>query len=344
MKGDFAYGVDLGWVTQLEAQGFVWLDENEKEIDPIKAAMDMGSDSIRLRIFVDPPKDAYWVKHKEDGVVENVMLGYCDSDSVLKMSKRATDMGMRLMLDFHYSDHFADPHFQDIPEAWISDDADGLAERVYEHTREVLEKFKAAGVEPEWVQVGNEINPGILLPMGSVDEHPKDLVRFLNRGYDGVKEVFPECLVITHLAEFTDIETCEKFFGNFFENEGRTDIIGFSNYPYWYADYLGKDSYDHPLPYYFELYSKYGKPIMITEIGGFDNEEEKTHDIIKETIDTLKAMPEGRGLGVFYWEPEIARDALPDGYFLGAARLLGEKKLQYTKALCAYNDSIQEEK
>lgn len=111
MKTEMAYGVDLGWLSQLEARGIHWVDAEKKEIDPLSAMKEMGADAVRLRIFVNPPKESYWTK--KDGTV--CMLGFCDAQSVLEVSERVKAAGMKLMLDFHYSDHFADPEYQDIP-------------------------------------------------------------------------------------------------------------------------------------------------------------------------------------------------------------------------------------
>ena len=337
-----ALGADLGWVSQLEALGYSWIDDAGKETDPILQCREMGVNAVRFRIFVDPPKDAFW-KKKED---ETCMLGYCDAKSVLAVAKRVKELDMDLMLDFHYSDHFADPMLQDVPKAWENDTDEQLEERVYAHTKEVLTLFRENGVIPKWVQVGNEINPGILLPHGSRKTAPKQLVRFLNRGYDAVKEVCPETLVITHVAGLHNESWCMPFWDNFFENGGKTDILGFSYYPYWYEKldtqfypdwYESKEDNRKMLRGWLEQYlQKYQKPVLIAEVGGEDTDVEGTYDLICDCVEVLQSLPEKQGLGVFYWEPEVCREILPDHYVLGAARLVGDKTLQYTKALSAY--------
>lgn len=331
----FAYGVDLGWMTQLEREGYHWVDDNKNRIDPLDAAIACGADSIRLRLFVNPPETAYWAKREN----ETCMLGLCDTQSVIEIARRAADKGLRLMLDLHYSDHFADPQFQDIPAAWAGLDAEALADKVYDYTQETMQAFRDAGLTPEWVQVGNEINPGILLPMGSLEEHPADLVTFLTRGYEAVKAVFPETLVITHLAMVCNVDWTERFFDNFFEHGGKTDILGFSHYPYWYNMESGKESYDEPLQYYLERYkTRYGRPVMIVEVGGAQTDPDGTYDLVADAIAALHKVAEGRGLGVFYWEPEAALEALPDHYPLCAAELTGDHEIHYTRAITAYRD------
>lgn len=328
---EMIYGVDLGWANQLESMGYRWLDGKGQETDLLAASAEFGVNAVRLRVFVNPPAEAIW-KKRED---ETCMLGFCDAESVLEMSRRVKACGMKLMIDFHYSDHFADPVFQDIPDAWKGEDDRQLEQRVYEHTREVLQLLADHGIVPDWVQVGNEINHGILETRGSLEKSPAQMVRFLNAGYDAVKEVCPECQVVTHLASVCSEEECEPFWENFFENSGKTDIMGFSYYPYW--EHFESDS--GRLAEYLKRYSaKYRKPVLIAEVGGLEDDEEGTYQIVKDCIEAMKTMEDQQELAVFYWEPEVASQVLPDHYPLGAAKLVAEKTLQYNRALAAYRD------
>lgn len=324
-------GVDLGWMTQLEDMGMRWVDEKGQETDLLDDVIAKGADAVRLRVFVDPPKDAYWQK-AEDVLC---MLGYCDAQSVLQAAKRVREKKLKLMLDFHYSDHFADAQIQDIPEAWLSDSDEELAEHVYTHTKEVLTLFKEEGICPEWVQVGNEINPGLLLPRGDVRENPQLMVKVLNRGYDAVKECLPDCQVITHLAGVTSKRGCDPFLDAFFALGGKTDILGFSYYPFWDK----KMDSDEPARFYNPLITyaqKFGKPVMICEVGEEATQEERSAEVIANTIEAVLQVPDHQGLGVFFWEPEVSADMVPDGYPLGAARLVADKTLQLTEALAVY--------
>lgn len=328
MHSSFAYGVDLGWLSQLEQRGFTWKDENGQTVDGIQACKDLGANAVRLRLFVDPPKTAYWQKHPD----ELVMLGFCDAESVLAVAKRVQALGMDLMLDFHYSDHFADPMVQDIPAAWLEDSDDELVQHVYDHTAQVLGLFKAAGVAVKWVQVGNEINPGLLLPRAGLKTDPALLVRILNAGYDAVKAVMPDTAVITHLNAIHYIEGCCAFFDNFVAKGGKSDMFGFSYYPHWDHSPVDAEQLRGWLSTYQE---KYGKPVLIAEVGGLDNDEQGSYDLLRMTVETTQAVG---GLGVFYWEPDANRAVVPDGYPLGACRMLDETTLQYTKVLTAYRD------
>lgn len=326
------YGVDLGWAGQLEAMGYRWLNEQGQETDILALSQEMGANAVRLRVFVDPPKEAFWQKRED----ETCMLGFCGGKSVLAMAERVKKQGMKLMIDFHYSDHFADPMFQDMPEQWKDDSGEQLEQRAAAHTKEVLGLLTEHDIYPEWVQVGNEINNGMMWPKGSLKEAPEQLVRFLNAGYDAVKEVCPDCRVITHLAAVMDDELCMPFWENFFAENGKTDILGFSYYPYWEQFDSDKDRLADKLAEYSE---KYQKPVMIVETGGLDYDEEGCYKIITDCIEAMRTLEGQEELGVFYWEPEAVSSILPDKYPLSAAKLTGEKRLQYNKALQAYRDN-----
>ncbi len=325
------YGVDLGWASQLESMGYQWLDEKGRQKDLLAVSKELGVNAVRLRVFVDPPKEAFWQKREN----ETCMLGFCDKGSILAMAERIKAQGMKFMLVFHYSDHFADPEFQDMPKAWKGKRGEQLEKQVAEYTREVLKALRNHGVCPDWVQVGNEINHGMLWPEGSLRKNPERLVWLLNAGYEAVKEVCPDCRVITHLASVMDDTQCLPFLENFFARGGKTDILGFSYYPYWEKFESDKGKLTAKLK---EYKRRYHKPVMIVEAGGLDYDEEGGYRIVADCIGALKELEDQEESGVFYWEPEAAAKILPDKYPLGAARLTAEKTLQYTKALRAYRD------
>ena len=341
MSRDFIYGADLGWVSQLESQGVCWIDENGNQTDSVAALKDMGANAVRLRVFVNPPKEAFWRKPERElagGMTggEECMLGFCDKESVLTMAARVKQQNMKLMLDLHYSDHFADPVFQDIPAAWENDDFEKMCKRVAQHTEEVLQLMKAHDICPDWVQVGNEVESGILLPAGSFAEQPEQLVTLLNEGYRAVKACCPSCLVVTHVNCGTDYRRCERFYDTFFAYGGQTDLIGLSYYPYWTKVEHDEQKLQETLT---GLAGKYRKPVLLSEIGGPENEAEETYQLLCSVVRAVKAVPDGQGLGLFYWEPEVGADLLPDHYILGAAVTAGENRLRFTKAMSAYADS-----
>lgn len=341
MKQAFAYGADLGWLSQLEAEGYRWADAGGRETDPVLAAKALGVNAVRLRVFVNPPADSYWQKRPD----ERCMLGYCDIPRMTEMACRVKEAGMRLFIDLHYSDHFSDPEFQDIPEAWAHDTDEQLSEHVYAYTADVMESLVRAGAAPEWVQTGNEINPGIMLPRGSLAEAPERLVQYLNLGYRAVKDICPDTEVVTHLADLHSLSHTVPFLDNFFDRGGMTDILAFSCYPYW-RDLLASeeekaegDLRDEAfirgrLAYHHE---RYKKPVMLAEIGDLDDRPDECRTLLKNAVRAVKSFgPDG--IGVFYWEPEVNRAVLPDAYPLGAAEMAGVRTLKYTDALLAYRE------
>ncbi len=332
MKAEYAYGADIGWLSQFEAKGIRWVNKEMQEVDAIRELKKLGVNSARLRVFVDPPKSAIWRKNE----TTVCMLGFCDEDGLLAAAKRVTDEGLRLMIDFHYSDHFADPDIQDIPTAWADLSDEELHTAVHDHTVHILELLKTNGIEPEWVQVGNEINHGFMWPRASLKNAPTLMTSLLNTGYDAVKEVFPKCSVVTHLACLNDRSECIPFLEAFHANGGKTDILGFSFYPYWFASPHDVGFIREQMEYF---YKRYGKPLLIAEIGGKEEDPDQTYEIVKNTIDAGRLLPEDAVQGIFYWEPCAGADFLPDHYPLGASKTVGTNTLQLTRTLEAYRDA-----
>ncbi len=346
IQNQFAYGADVGWMTQLQSQGVKWADRFGNDTEPLAELKKMGTTAVRFRIFVNPPEDGYWHKEKrifDDFTVggENCMLGFCDPESVIQVAKKAYELKLDIMLDFHYSDHFADPFYQDIPKAWEDHSFEELQQDVEKHTKEVLQGLKEEGVIPKWVQVGNEIDNGILKPVGDAKEHTQRFVALLTKGYEAVKEVFPDCLVVTHGSTGYDPEKCIAFFDRFFALGGKTDILGFSYYPYWMKMLHDPVKLHKDME---QVIEKFHKPIMLVEIGGPEDEEESTYTLLRTSVNAIATLKDGMGAGVFYWEPEIGAGVLPDHYPLGASKAISKDKIQFSKIMTAYEDAAREGK
>jgi len=278
----FAKGADVGWLSEMDAAGTKFYDKDGQPRDCLQILKDEGINAIRLRVWVNPAK------------------GWSGQDDVVKMAKRAAGMGFRIMIDFHYSDGWADPQHQPKPAAWETDHGKELAEDVYGHTRTVLQALKTAGVTPEWVQVGNEITYGMLWPDAD-SKHFEELVTVINRGYDAVKEVDPDTQVIIHLNNGGDNGVYRKWFDRALKLGVKFDVIGMSFYP----DRTGwQSAIDHCVANMQDLIPRYGKPVMICEIGYFNNAPQITKDILTQMIGKMQALPDQKGLGLFYWEPE----------------------------------------
>jgi arabinogalactan endo-1,4-beta-galactosidase len=296
----FAKGADVSWLPQMEATGYRFYDTDGKEKDCLQLLKERGMNTIRLRVFVNPSQDK--------------ASGHCSKEETVAMALRAQKAKMRIMIDFHYSDTWADPAKQAKSAAWANLSFDALQNKVYEHTFDVLTALKKAGVTPEWVQVGNEIPGGMLWPDGSTNNWAQ-LAQLLNKGYEATKAVNAKIKVIVHVDEGNNNEKFRWFFDKATEYQVKYDVIGLSYYPFWIKkDYsetiadLQKNLND--------MVSRYQKEVMVVEVGGVDEQVQNTKELLAATIKAVRAVPNNKGLGVLYWEPQGAKSW--SGYGLSA--------------------------
>lgn len=291
LNAQFIKGADVGWLPQMEATGYKFYDTDGKEKDCLLLLKERGINTVRLRVWVNPSQE-------RGG-------GFCSKKEVVKMAQRAKKMGMRIMINFHYSDTWADPAKQTKPAAWAKHSFPELLNDVYNHTYDVLDTLKSAGVIPEWVQVGNEIPGGMLWPDGSTNNWPQ-LAQLLNKGYDAVKAIDPNIKVIIHLDEGNNNQKYRTFFDNATKLGVRYDIIGMSYYPYWiqktYRNTIGDLEKNMN-----NMVARYNKDVMIVEVGEEDRLVDETYALLTATLKAVRAVPNKRGLGVIYWEPQGAR-------------------------------------
>jgi arabinogalactan endo-1,4-beta-galactosidase len=314
ISAQFVRGADIGWLQQMEATGYKFYDTNGVQKDCLAILKDHGINTVRLRVWVNPSNDP--------------RSGHCSKADVVEMALRAKKMGMRILIDFHYSDSWADPGKQNKPAAWANDSLPKLVTDVYQHTFDVLDTLKSVGIIPQWVQVGNEITGGMLWPDGST-AHWNQLAQLLNAGYKATKKVDPSTKVIIHLDQGNNNQRFRTFFDNATKFGVHYDIIGASYYPFWiHTDYkatiddLGKNLDD--------ISKRYGKEVMVVEVGGEADHVQNTYDMLVAVIKKVKEVPNHKGLGVIYWEPEGARNW--SGYGLSCWGADGKP----TKALDAF--------
>jgi arabinogalactan endo-1,4-beta-galactosidase len=290
-KDSFSKGADVGWLPQMEATGYKFHDKDGSEKDCLQLLKDRGINTIRLRVWVHPNADK--------------ASGHCSPEETVAMAVRAQNLGMRIMIDFHYSDSWADPGKQNKPAAWANHSFPELLNDVYQHTYDVLVLLKKAGVTPEWVQVGNEIPGGMLWPEGSTKNWVQ-LGQLLNKGYEATKAVNKKIKVIVHLDEGNNSAKFREFFDNATAQKVKYDVIGLSYYPYWIkSDY--KDNIADLEANLKDMASRYNKEVMVVEVGGEDTLVQNTHDMLVAVIKAVKSVPDNKGLGVIYWEPQGAR-------------------------------------
>lgn len=295
-ENGFARGADVGWLTQMEAEGLKFFAPgSDTPMECMQLLRDYcGVNSIRLRVWVNP--DEQW-----NSIAD-----------VVAKAVRAEKLGMRTMIDFHFSDTWADPGHQQMPRAWEGLTLPELEQAVAGHVTATLTALRDAGVTPEWVQAGNETTPGMMLPVGAV-ENGEALTRLNNAAYRATKAVFPDAKVIVHLDNGYDPWRYDRMFDTLEANGGQYDMIGMSLYPYWAAK-EGHDGdwrvvADECIANINRLKAKYGRPVMICEIGMPYNEAEDCRDLIAKM---MTAPVEG----VFYWEPQ-APAGYNGGYTLG---------------------------
>lgn len=287
-KYSFSKGADVGWLPQMEATGYKFYDADGSQKDCLQLLKDRGINTIRLRVWVNPNDDK--------------ASGHCSPEETVVMAARAQKMGMRIMIDFHYSDSWADPGKQNKPAAWAKHSFPELLNDVYQHTYDVLQLLKKAGVTPEWVQVGNEIPGGMLWPEGSTDNF-NQLAQLLNKGYEATKAIDPKIKVIVHLDEGNKSEKFRWFFDKAAENNLKYDVIGLSYYPYWLkTDYQSTIlDLENNLK---DMALRYNKEVMVVEVGGDYEAVQNTKEMLEATIKAVKNVPNNKGLGVIYWEPQ----------------------------------------
>jgi beta-galactosidase len=268
-------GADISFLPQLEARGMKFSD-NGVQKDVFEILKDHGFNYIRLRLFVDPANDSGYSPGK----------GFCDLPHTLEMAKRIKNAGMKFLLDFHYSDTWADPGKQFKPEAWKHLDFKDLAKKVFDYTSNVLQTLKAQGTLPDMVQCGNEINHGILWPTGNV-QHLDSLAILLNAGMAAVKKVDPSIITLLHIALGGQNAESEFFLDNMIKRDVSFDVIGESYYPKWHGTL---EDLKNNLTL---LHEKYHKPVIVAEYS----------QLKKEVNQIAFSIPGNKMEGTFIWEP-----------------------------------------
>jgi arabinogalactan endo-1,4-beta-galactosidase len=281
----FAKGADVGWLTEMEAAGKKFYNKAGMETEAIAGLKALGMNTIRLRVWVNPTG------------------GWNGKADVVAKALRAKNLGMRVMIDFHYSDTWADPGQQSKPAAWAALSAVELKNAVSVHTTDVLNALKTAGVTPEWVQVGNETNNGMLWPTGQANltGGMANYAQFVNAGYDAVKAVFPNARVILHISSGNDNGLFTWNIGGLISNGAKFDVIGMSLYPdpgTWQtlnAQCLANMN---------DMVSRYKKEVMVVEAGMSWDQTVAAKAFLTDLMTKVKSVTDKKGTGLLYWEPQ----------------------------------------
>ena len=274
-KVDKMIGADISFLPQLEDRGIKFKD-NGVEKDAIEILHDHGFNYVRLRIFHNPALEKGYSPEK----------GFCDLEHTLQMAKRVKAAGMKLLLDFHYSDYWADPGKQFKPKAWQGLEFVDLKKALYDYTFEVISALKKQGTTPDVVQIGNEINHGLVWPEGNVS-HLDSLAQLINAGTAAVKAVDPTVIMMLHVALGGQNDESVFFIENMIKRGVHFDVIGESYYPKWHG------TLDDLRDNLNDLVRRFDKDVIVVEYSALKNE---VHKIAFE-------LPNGKGKGTCIWEP-----------------------------------------
>ncbi|WP_123041803.1 glycosyl hydrolase 53 family protein [Cohnella candidum] len=308
-RSDFVMGADVSELDAIQKSGKKFYDTDGTEMNAIQVLKKHGVNYIRLRNWVDPT-DAFGAP---------IGGGNTDLANNIAIAKQAKANGVKVLLDFHYSDFWADPGKQNKPKAWANDTGDKLLDDVSAYTTQVLNAMKAEGVLPDMVQIGNEINGGLLWPDGNNADKAAPL---LQRASQAVRAVSPAIQIIIHLAGNSSgsLGTFTYDFDKW--TTGATtvdfDIIGISDYPYWHG------TMQQNAAILSGLASRYNKPVIVAEtayawtlqpgdetINNFDQDSAYTAGyaptpqgqaaMLRDMIQNIASVPGGKGMGLFYW-------------------------------------------
>lgn len=303
---DYAIGADLSFLRQAEARGTVFKDGGEAKL-ALQIFRDHGYNWIRLRLFHTPTR------------LPN------DLEYTLASARDAKERGFRFLLNYHYSDTWADPGHQAIPAAWQGKTHAELVEAVFDYTRDTIAAFREAGVLPDMVQVGNEITPGMLWPDGRLPGNWDQFAELLQAGVRGVRVgsgTNPPPRIMIHIDKGGNRAATRRFFDKLHTYPVEYDVIGQSFYPWWHGSLLDlRENLEF-------MATTYDKDIMLVEVawcwrpteyrdrpGPFPETPEGQRAFLDEVNRLVLNTPNGRGAGIFWWEPAVTGRLRNRGFF-----------------------------
>lgn len=317
MPGDFIKGADISTLLEAEQHGATFYNQDGQQQDALAIMKANGVNYVRLRLWVDP----------QDAQGNSYGGGGNSLQTTLALAKRAKAQGMKLLLDFHYSDFWTDPGKQFKPKAWEKMDYPQLKTAIHDYTRDTIARFKKEGVLPDMVQIGNEINSGMLWPEGKSwgqggGEFDR-LAGLLNAAIDGLKENLnhgEQVKIMLHLAEGTKNDTFRWWFDEITKRQVPFDIIGLSMYTYWNGPLSALQANMD------DISKRYNKEVIVVEAaygytlencdnaensfqakeekeGGYPGTVQGQYDYLHDLMQAVINVPAHRGKGIFYWEP-----------------------------------------
>lgn len=311
---DFINGADISILDEMEQSGAVY-KVNGKQKDPLTILKDNGVNYVRLRLWVDP----------YDSSGNPYGAGTNDLSKSIKLARRAKINGLKVLLDFHYSDFWVDPGKQTLPKSWENQTFEQLNSSVYHYTVDVLNKMKSQGLYPDMIQIGNELNSGLLWPYGkSWGGDGQEFIRlatFLKSGVKAVKDTQNSDIpIMLHLADGGDKSVFQWWLDEITNQSVDFDIVGISYYPYWHGSLADlAENMDN-------ISERYNKKVVVVETayantlnnldqkinaftkneedsGGYKANQDGQYQFLTDLVDKIKDVKKNNGLGFFYWEP-----------------------------------------
>jgi arabinogalactan endo-1,4-beta-galactosidase len=302
---DYLIGADLSFLKQAEERGTKFKDGGAEK-PGLQIFRDHGYNWIRLRLFHTPSTQPRPLPN--------------DLDYTRALAKEAKSLGYKFLLNYHYSDTWADPGKQFLPKAWEGKTAAELVSAVHDYTRDTIAALRDGGAMPDMVQIGNEITPGMLWPHGKLPQNWDtfaDLVKAGIRGVDAGRGDAPRPRIMIHIEKGGDRVRTKWFFDNLVQRGVEFDVIGQSYYPWWHGTLL---DLRENLAFMAETYRK---EIVLVEVAynwrpaeyrdrpaPFSETPEGQREFLEEVQRAVLATPHGLGKGIFWWEPAVAAGRL----------------------------------
>lgn len=297
----YAIGADVSFLAAAEASGTTFKDAGV--VKPgLQILKDHGYNWVRLRLFHTPANSRFPLPND---------LAY-----TIALAKQAHALGFKFLLDFHYSDTWADPAKQTLPQAWKDLTQEQLVEAVFAYTRDSIAAFRDAGVMPDMVQNGNEITHGMLWPLGKLPENWDNFAALVRAGINGVdagRANSPRPKILVQVESSGDVAKTKAFFDALFAGGVNCDVLGQSYYPWWHGSLLDlRETLNF-------MARTYHKEVMVVEVAycwrpteyhehpaPFPESPEGQRDFLAAVHEILLQVPEGLGTGIFWWEPMVA--------------------------------------
>jgi len=303
---DYAVGADLSFLKQAEERGTVFKDNGEARLG-LQIFKDHGYNWIRLRLF-----------HSPTNLPNNL-------EYTIALAKQARELKFKFLLNYHYSDTWADPGKQFVPRAWQGKSHEELVQAVHDYTRDTIIAFREAGAMPDMVQIGNEITPGMLWPDGKLPANWDNFAELLKAGIKGVEvgrgtNARPRIMI--HIDKGGNRASTKWFFDKLHSYSVDYDVIGQSYYPWWHGSLLAlRENLNF-------MATTYTKDIILVEVAycwrpteyrnkpaPFPETPEGQKQFLEEVNRLVLSTPNNRGIGIFWWEPAASGRLRNRGFF-----------------------------